>query len=274
MTVNAQRFWSLLTLYFVVALCAAVTAEAEPLPAPDELIARMGAEPAVVAIHEPHLTTAAGHVTVDYVGYPFKDVADALLGAGWETKADALEFRTLDGYVSRIPMTTFATYSPYLVFRIADKPQFTVDNLPQNEKDVPLGPYYLVWQNIDDKQVLAEGLGIWPYQIKEIRLDLGSDAALVPPGLDAQFKHGAELAKAYCLNCHEVNGYGGEKIVGNLAKMARNLSPEKFSAWLLDPKSVKAGTKMPALSPSLPEDERAKIASDLYAYLVNVPLKE
>jgi len=276
------RFGLVLSLRGIVPLAILVVggfllpplARSEQLPEPANLVARIGTQPAIVTVYEPHLTTDAGPVEMNYVGYPFKQVADVILGDGWEARADALEFRTLDGYVSRIPVATFAEHSPYLVFKKADSSHFTVDNLPQNERNVPLGPYYLVWKNIFDEEILAEGLGIWPYQVTEIRLDKGSDAALLPTGIQEKFKLGAELAKAYCLNCHQVNGYGGEKIAGNLAEMARTLSAEKFKTWLLAPTSVKSDTKMPALAPSLPQEERLKIAADLYAYLVNLPLQE
>jgi mono/diheme cytochrome c family protein len=260
----------------VIGLCliAAPAARSEQLPDPDDLVARMGAPPATITLYDPHLTTDAGPVTVDYLGYPFGEVAEAILGKGWESQAQELEFRALDGYVSRIPTTAFLSHGAFLVFARADGAAFQVDNVAQNEKGVPLAPYYLVWQDIEDAGILAEGISLWPYQVTEINLSAGPDAALMPQGLDRKFKPVAEFARNNCLTCHQINGYGGEKMPGNLAEMARQLSPEKFASWVLNPSQVKPGTNMPALTHALSEDERAKVVTDLYAYLVAIPLHE
>jgi len=264
---------SLCALAVGLCLIATAAARSEQLPEPGDLVARMGV-PVTITVYDPHLTTDAGPLAVDYQGYPFSRVAEAILGKGWEGGAQELEFRALDGYVSRIPMTAFLRHGAFLVFARADGAPFLVDNLAQNEKDVPLAPYYLVWKDIEDAGILAEGISLWPYQITEIKLSAGPDAALMPEGFDRTFKPVAEFARNNCLTCHQINGYGGEKMPGNLAEMARQLSAEKFAAWVLNPSQVKPGTTMPALTHALSEDERARAAADLYAYLVAIPLQE
>jgi mono/diheme cytochrome c family protein len=265
---------SLCAIVAGLCLIAASAARSEVLPEPAALIARMGAPPATITLYDPHLTTDAGPVTVDYLGYPFGEVAEAILGKGWEARAQELEFRALDGYVSRIPMTAFLNHGAFLALARADGSPFAVDNPAQNEKGVPLAPYYLVWKDIEDAGILAEGISLWPYQVTEINLSAGPDMALMPQGLDQKFKPVAEFARNNCLTCHQINGYGGEKMPGNLAEMARQLSPEKFASWVLNPSQVKPGTNMPALTRSLSQDERARAVADLYAYLVAIPLQE
>jgi mono/diheme cytochrome c family protein len=269
-----KGFVALATLVVGLWLIASPAARSQQLPEPDDLVARMGTPPVAIPVYDPHLTTDTGPVKVDYLGYPFSQIAEAILGKGWEGRAQELEFRALDGYVSRIPTTAFTGHTAFLVFARADGSPFSVDNLAQNEKDVPLAPYYLVWKDIEDAEILAEGVSIWPYQVTEIKLSTGSDAALLPQGLDQKFKPVAEFARTQCLTCHQINGYGGEKMPGNLAEMARQLSAEKFAAWVLIPSQVKPGTNMPALTHSLSEEERARAAADLYAYLVAIPLQE
>ena len=70
---------------------------------------------------------------------------------------------------------------------------------------------------------LSEGASDWPYQVAEISLVDASDAALRPAGFDPALELGLENTKTHCLTCHKVNGYGGEKVEGNLALVVRGL---------------------------------------------------
>ena len=137
---------------------------------------------------------------------------------------------------------------------------------------MPLGPYYLVWDNIGNSALLAEGAGNWPYQVAEVNLVTLSDAALLPQGLDARFHEGAALAKTHCLSCHKVNGYGGEKSKGNLAKITKDYAELRFVRLVLTPRSVLSKTTMPPLSDGLAEPERERIAKALFDYLAALPV--
>jgi hypothetical protein len=245
--------------------------QAATLPIPSELAARIPAPALPVTVYEPHLATEAGPVARGYRAYPFQSVAEALFGENWRDGADAFEFRAIDGYVSIIPFADFLAHRAYLAVGLADGGPFTVDNLLQNESDISLGPYYLIWENIDDPEIFARGASIWPYQISEIAPVTLSDAALLPQGLDPSLRSAAALAKTYCLNCHNLNGFGGDKVEGNLSALARNLDDDTFRAWVLNPRSVRPDTTMPALSESLPDGERVRIAEELRAYLLAMP---
>ena len=126
----------------------------------------------------------------------------------------------------------------YLAFARADRSLFTVDNLAQNKRNIPLGPYYLVWDNKADPELLSAGAHDWPYQVADVSVFEGSDAALRPPGFDPALEPGLENAKTHCLTCHKVNGYGGEKAGGDLALVARGLGKSLFVKWALDPQAV------------------------------------
>ena len=256
---------------FLLAGLAAPSAGAAEMPSPDALTAQMG-PPGPVRVYEPHLSVGDRHVEIEYLGYPAEDVLDRVLGADWREQADSIEFRALDGYVSRIDVGRFAPGRAYLVFARQDGAAFTVDNLGQNEKDVPLGPYYLVWNNISDPALLAEGASGWPYQVVEISAFTGSDAALRPPGLAGDHDEAIGFVKTNCLSCHKVNGYGGEKYPGNLAELAKGREHEEFLAWVLAPSSLRPGTTMPPLAPLRPQAERERIAGLIHAYLSAVPV--
>ena len=257
-----------------LALLAASHGRAAEMPAVDNLQAQMGAPAATVTVYEPHLSVGDAHTAVDYVGYPAVDVMARLFGPDWQSEAETIEFRALDGYVSRLPVERFLSEGAFIVFVRADGTPFTVDNLAQNETDVPLGPYYLVWDNIGNPALLEEGARNWPYQVAEVNLVTLSDAALLPPGLDERFHEGAPLAKTHCLSCHLVNGYGGEKFEANLAEVAKVYDEAAFVRLVLEPLSVLEETTMPALSERLAEDERERIAKALFDYLAALPVLE
>ena len=132
---------------------------------------------------EPHLSTPKNPVAVGYLAFPAAAALSAALGHDWQTKAKAIEFGALDGYVSRIEVARLTSGKAYFAFARADRSPFTVDNRTQNEKNLRLGPYYLVWHNRDDPSLLAEGARNWPYQIDAVSLFNASDARLhIPRG--------------------------------------------------------------------------------------------
>ena len=251
---------------------AAHAAWAAELPAPETLEKQMGTPPQAFAVYEPHLSVGDRHVTIRYVGYPAIVVFERILGDGWRRQGEAVEFRALDGYVSRVPVSQFFRERAYLVFARQDGAPFTVNNLRQNERDVPLAPWYLIWDNIANPALIAEGARNWPYQVKEIRLVALSDRALLPKGLDPRFRPGAALVKTHCLTCHKVNGHGGAKFEGNLAELTKDYDRADFLRLLLIPAAQRDGATMPALSDRLPEPERRRIAGAIFDYLRAVPI--
>ena len=261
----------ILGLAALLALSLSMVRAAE-LPPAERLQEQMGAPATTMTVHEPHLSRGDRRVAIEYVGYPASDVLARLFGRDWHEQARTVELRALDGYVSRIDVGQFLTDAAFLAFARADGAPFTVDNLRQNRTNVPLGPWYLVWDNISNPALLAEGASDWPYQVHEVALVSLSESALLPEGLGAELHEGAELAKSYCLQCHKVNGFGGEKFPGNLAALARVRPEPDFVRWVLNPSAVRSNTAMPPLSDRLPDTERRRIAKALFDYLTAVPI--
>jgi mono/diheme cytochrome c family protein len=106
----------------------------------------------------------------------------------------------------------------------------------------------------------------------DVSLSNASEAALHPPGFDPAFEPGLSSVKANCLPCHQVNGFGGGKVEGNLALVARAMPVAEFVKWTLEPSSVKPDTTMPALSTNLDVAQRRAIAQSIYEYLSHVPI--
>lgn len=242
------------------------------LPPVGELEAWMGFPARVVSVYEPHLVAADGDVEVGYVGYRAIDVIARLLGEDWRSRAATVEFSAIDGYVALVDAARFDGESAFVVFARADGAPFTVDNVAQNETDVPLGPYYLVWDNVSNPALRAEGARYWPYQVTDVSLVTAPDAALLPTGLDPRFHEGAELARTHCLSCHEINGVGGSKFGGNLAGVVKGYPEGRFLQLLLTPAVERPGATMPGLPEELPEPERRRIADAVFEYLVNLPV--
>ncbi|MCC6134070.1 MAG: cytochrome c family protein [Candidatus Contendobacter sp.] len=247
-------------------------AQATSLPEPAALQQILQQPPQTVQVVEPHLSTQGQQTRVDYRGWPAEPVLDAVLGRDWRTAGQEIEFRALDGYVSRIPVERFTRYRAYLVFERIGQPAFTVDNLIQNQKNVPLGPYYLVWDNIQAPELVADGGTYWPYQAAQIRLSVPRLEALLPGPLAERYAPAAADAQKYCLSCHQINGFGGEKWPGNLAQQVQGLEDRDFLRWVLEPSRVKPGTTMPPLLEGQPPAKREALAKRLLEYLKAVPV--
>lgn len=260
---------ALIPLLLASALALAPPAGAEPLPSMAQLQARLG-PPRSFTVVEPHLSTAERPVRVSYRGWPAADLLTAQLGPGWEQGEREIEFRALDGFVSRIPVERFAKYPAYLVFARGDGAAFQVDNLAQHEKAVPLGPYYLIWDNVAAPELLAEGGALWPYQVAQIALRPSSRAALLPAALAPGFEAQAALVQKFCLSCHQINGYGGDKMPLNLAARAKLIDAGTWRTWLLTPQALKPGTSMPPLPDTL--EQREQLAQQLHDYLRALPV--
>lgn len=243
------------------------------LPDLEALTRTMGDRGAVREVVEPHLSTRDQAVRLRYRGWPAEQVLDRLLGTAWRQPGVEVEFRALDGYVSRVPAERFMRYRAYLVHERVGHPSFSVDNRGQNEKNVPLGPYYLIWDNVRAPELLPEGGNYWPYQVSQILVSTARTEALLPGDLAGRHGEAAALTQKHCLACHQINGYGGNKWPGNLASLAGKLSDTDFLRWVLNPSDLKPGTTMPGLPDGLPEPERQAIAKRVLDYLRAVPVK-
>jgi mono/diheme cytochrome c family protein len=240
---------------------------------PDQAALRQALKTPVQTIEvvEPHETTQHQKTRVKYLGWPVEVVLDHLFGADWRKAGLDVEFRALDGYVSRIPVERFDEYPAYLVFDSLDRSGFAIDNPMQNEKDVPLGPYYLVWDNIRHPDLLADGGTYWPYQVSEVLVSEARLESLLPGKMREQYAKEAAVAQKYCLSCHVINGYGGEKWPIDLVEHVKDMKAEDFKRWVLTPNTVKPGTTMPALPEQMSEYEREALAQRIFDYLSALP---
>ncbi len=259
-----------LIAYFAVLLaglsCLALAAETSvSLPAPNAVL--FGLHEAPVTVIEPHRSTALKPVEVTYKGFPAVPLLDALLGTQWRSGEALIGFEAKDGYLSMIPAAQLLRYPAYLVYARADGDDFSLETPPLNNR-VPLGPWYLVWDNVLHSNLQADGATYWPYQVEKIGLvSAPSKAKLFPAMLPERYRDGAALTEKYCLSCHQVNGVGGRKMPIDLGQWTANQSFARFATWVLDPSGKNPLTAMPPLAPERPASERQLMARQIYGYL-------
>lgn len=251
-----------------------VNAPASILPDPAELARVLGVAPQTVRVHEPHLFVGDARPLIEYSAFRSEDVLSHMLGSGWGKSQDEIELRALDGYFVRVPVAKLKQHRAYFAVARADGSPFTVDNPAQQETNLPLGPYYLIWDNVKHPELVRDGAAHWPYQVNTVALRAAAMHSLLPEGVPPLYRRHAELAQKYCLNCHLVNGYGGDKMPINLADRVKRLNQSEFLAWVLEPTAIDSYTAMPALAPLLPQTERERIAHDLYDYFVQLPVHQ
>ena len=137
------------------------------------LAARLQREPAVVEVRHAHDGLGDRSPVLAFRGFAATEVLDALLGEAWRRDAAGLEFIAADGYRSLVPVRQFTSYRAWLVYQRADGAPFVIDNRFQDQRGVPLGPWYLVWDNIGSPALTALGDHYWPYQVVEVRAVAG-----------------------------------------------------------------------------------------------------
>lgn len=260
-----MRFIRHLTAVVLIFGVGAVLANDVNLPTPSAHLE--GLTPVAITVIEPHESQPLKPVEITYKGYPAVPVLDQLLGVGWRTSNALVSFEAKDGYLSMIPASRLTQYPAYFVYANARGDDFSVETPPLNQR-VPLGPWYLVWDNVLNSDLRADGATYWPYQVTRVGLvDQARLARLMPPMLPERYKEGAQLTLKYCLSCHRVNGVGGSKLPIDLGQWAAGQSFAQMATWVLDPAAKNPLTGMPPLAPERPAAERQRMARQIYGYL-------
>jgi len=222
-------------------------------------------EPSSVRVVEPY-----EHGEAVFRALPLADVLDLEYSPSWRDEEEIL-FTCRDGYQPTVPVQRVLEHRAWLAFARTDADSFTIRKLESGRvQQIELSPFYLIWDNRDDAEVLREGDYGWPYQLIGIDLIRARDrfpAMAPPPGASAAAQAGFEAFRIYCSRCHTVNGVGGAigpELNDPKFPVGRR-DPEWLRHWIDDPSRVVATARMPALSADLPDRER--VLDDLVAYL-------
>ena len=238
------------------------------LPTPETLEQQYGLHRQAISIAEPHLSTKDRPVFVRYTGLPMNDLLTQWFGDSWSSPDNEIVFFARDGYHSAISTSKLKTYSAYLTFGRDDGAAFVIDNSEENQKHIFLDPYYLVWDNRSAPDLLRQGSYGWPYQITRIELHrITDDKFLLPPNATKDEAQGFGEAKEYCLTCHRIKDFGGEKYPEDLVQASCRWTDIELKAWIDNPYQVRTGTAMPPLNRMLPANERRGVIERIVLYL-------
>ena len=213
---------------------------------------------------------------IEFEGYSLADVMDRIYGDQWRKleSSHQLRLKCLDGYQLSVPLSRILEHRALLAIRRTAQPEFKIlkkDVAP--EKLTDLSPAYLVWENIKDLAIRAEGDYGWPFQWTEAKIEVlgaGDSIPLPKKGAPAAAFRGFSNFKVHCLKCHSLGGVGGK--VGPELHHPRNVTrywrQELLPEWLLNPASFRMPNGMPPLAPDHPD--RALIAREVVDYLKSI----
>lgn len=216
-----------------------------------------------VSVYEPHM----GELRI-YRGVSFKDVLNKIYGKEW-SKYEEILFTCKDGYQPSVPLAKVKNHDAYLVFA-RQSGSFIIDNKLQNKVNVDLGPYYLVWENIKNQAIRADGVGDWPYQIVGIDLIMFADKfkKLAPAKNSSQKVIKGFLAfRNHCMRCHSINGEGGTLGIelNYPASVTEYWKEDWLKKWIIDPSQIRHKTTMPGLKEVA--TNAAQLSDDIVTYL-------
>ena len=205
-----------------------------------------------------------------YRAIPFAALLTKIYGEAWKKEEEIL-FTCADGYQPSVPVAKVLKFGGLLAVARTDQDKFSLVNHLENNKQVDLGPYYLVWDNLKFPELKDEGATDQPYQVVGVDLIKFSDRfpALAPHG-DASVaaKRGFLVFRRSCLSCHVINGEGGAKAALELnypVSITEYWQEKYLGAWIENPKSVRYGTTMPPIQ--IAAKDRKEAVADVIAYL-------
>jgi mono/diheme cytochrome c family protein len=197
-----------------------------------------------ITVWEPHEDK-----NVTYEGFDARKLFAAVYGDEWK-EIDEVLFTCVDGYQPVLPRDRFDRHASILAFRRLDQAVFNIQNRFQAEKDVPLGPFYLVWDNLKSKELRDQGANAWAYQIVGVDLVTFTDRfpKMSPPkNASDKAKNGFLAFRENCMSCHTLNGEGGGKApeLNYPTSVTEYFSDAWMRKWLLDPRSIRYNSTMP-----------------------------
>ena len=204
---------------------------------------------------------------VTYTGIPLDVLLQYLYPKQWKSFEGEIYLYALDGYLSIVDAEKARQGDAYMTFARADGQPFTIDNRNQQETDVPLAPFYLVWDNLEHPELQSSNAYAWPYQVFSI--ELVSDAMLksLLQGASAAVEAGFDGYKNNCLSCHKIDGFGGNKFGMDIRQSIKGRSREELYEWIDTPLAINKFTTMPPLNPGVTGENREQLINRIIDYL-------
>jgi len=198
--------------------------------------------PVTIKVIEPHINAERS-----YQAFPINQLLSLpeIYDKSWKF-TEEMVLTCLDGYAPSIPVEEFINYTAYLAFAPVPGEKFSIENIGQNEKNVSLGPFYLVWDNIKHMEIKDEGASFWPYQVESIDLVSFSDKfPKLAPKKEAstEVKKGFLAFRRYCLSCHTIHQEGGGK-APDLTQATKTHKKDWLKKFIDNPRSLRPESKM------------------------------
>ncbi len=252
---------------FLVLFGARVYAEPLKLSA-KEISKDLAAETVDITVIEHYASGEDKPATVTYTGIPLEVLLSYLYPKEWDGFDGEIYFYALDGYLSIVDAAKARLGGSYMTFARADGKPFTIDNINQQQSDVPLAPFYLVWDNLKHPELHQLTSYAWPYQVFRMEL-VSSDMLqyLLPAGASPAVKAGFEAFKNNCISCHNINGFGGNKFGMDVKQSIKGRTRQELYDWIDNPLAINRYTAMPPLDPGITGDNRQQTINQIIDYL-------
>lgn len=207
---------------------------------------------------------------VAFTALPFERVLDEAYGPTWR-EHEAILFTCRDGYQPTVTVRRVLEQHAFLAIARVGDVGFTILKYEEGaRKRIDLGPFYVIWDNLDDARIRSEGDYGWPYEV--VQLDLVSFRShfreMAPPiGASPKVLAGFEAYVVHCSKCHTINGRGGDigPELNYPANPTEYMKSDWLRTWIDDPTNMRRAPRMPPLNPQLPE--RARVIDEIIAYL-------
>ena len=203
-----------------------------------------------------------------YQGAALPALLTLVYGDRWQ-HAELVKFETRDGYQPVVPVSHISQHSGLMAY--ADAGQDRLQALGDGHGGtVDPGPFYLVWENIQDRGARQDPWLQWPWQLAKVELtsiEREYPQTAPPPGASEAVMRGFNGFLSHCAKCHQINGEGGA--IGPELNVPVNVTEYWQNDWLpkfiADPQSIRHNSKMVGYQSASPE-KSAEI-DDIVAYL-------
>ena len=203
-----------------------------------------------------------------YQGAALPALLTLVYGDRWQ-HAELVKFETRDGYQPVVPVSHISQHSGLMAY--ADAGQDRLQALGDGHGGtVDPGPFYLVWENIQDRGARQDPWLQWPWQLAKVELtsiEREYPQTAPPPGASEAVMRGFNGFLSDCAKCHQINGEGGA--IGPELNVPVNVTEYWQNDWLpkfiADPQSIRHNSKMVGYQSASPE-KSAEI-DDIVAYL-------
>lgn len=221
-----------------------------------------------ITIYEPHERGPR-----KYRAIALEPLLHKIYGTQWASH-DELLVTCWDGYQPSVPGPYIQTHPAYLAYATADEKPFVLKTATKGIQEA--GPFYLVWDNMNDRSLQKDESHFWPYQVHVldvISFDQRFHNTRPPAEASPEAQQGFTEFRRFCLMCHAINGEGGTQAELNYpVNITEYYDLKMLDQWIKDPQSIRHKAVMKGLYEDLPDRDR--VVSNIIEYLKAMKAKK